>query len=198
MNQFLKLKNFKTLLVDDNAIVRDTMKMIFTQKGCMLKVFETAEEGLQALEKEHFDILISDLQLPGIDGVEFFKRAMISHPDTIKILISGYGHESTVSEAFEIGVHAFIRKPFSLTAFLDQLMPYVEQRCNRMSHNQDTAEYEEEPEDRKQGRTTGNHGKGAWKSSAKHNMSPLSYLPPEPKKDGAFNDRQYYPNQVAV
>ena len=76
MNQFLKLKSLKTLLIDDNAIIRDTMKTIFAQKGCLLKAFETAEEGLQALEKERFDIIISDLQLPGIDGVEFFKRAM--------------------------------------------------------------------------------------------------------------------------
>lgn len=198
MNQFLKLKNFKTLLVDDNAVVRDTMKMIFAQKECILEAFETAEEGLQALEKECFDILISDLQLPGIDGVEFFKRAVVVQPDTIKILISGYGNESTVSEAFEIGVHAFIRKPFSLTAFLDQLMPYVEQRCNRTSRNQDTAGNEEEAEDQSQHRTAGNQGKGARRSRAKHNMSPLSYLPYNPTKDGILSDGPYYPNQAAV
>ena len=198
MKQFLKLKNFKTLLVDDNAVVRDTMKMIFTQKECVLKACETAEEGLQALEEERFDILISDLQLPGIDGVEFFKQAEVLQPDTIKILISGYGTESTVSKAFEIGVHAFIRKPFSLTAFLDQLMPHVEQRCNRMSRTDDTAEQEEAPDDWSQPRTAGNQGKGTWRSSAKHNLSPLSYLPSNPKNDGNLSERRYCPNQAAV
>ena len=198
MKQFLKLKNLKTLLVDDNAVVRDTMKMIFTQKECFLKACETAEEALQALEEEHFDILISDLQLPGIDGVEFFKQAEALQPDTIKILISGYGNERTISEAFEIGVHAFIRKPFSLTAFLDQLMPHVEQRCNRSSRAEDTAEHEEAPEDGSQPGTTGNQGKGTWRSSAKHNLSPLSYLPANPKNDGDLSERRYYPNQAAV
>jgi DNA-binding NtrC family response regulator len=198
MNQFLKLKNFKTLLVDDNAVVRDTMKMIFTQKECILKAFETAEEGLQALEEEHFDILISDLRLPGIDGVEFFKRAAVAQPDAIKILISGYGNESTVSEAFEIGVHAFIKKPFSLTAFLDQLMPHVEQRCNQMSRPQDEVEQEEEPEDQSQHRTAGNSGKGPQRSRAKHSMSPLSYLPSNPKNEETLSDRGDYPNQAAV
>ena len=138
MNQFLKLKKLKTLLIDDNAIVRDTLQTIFAQKGCSLKAYETAEKGLQALEKERFDVIISDLKLPGIDGVEFFKRAMCSHPDSVRILISGYGDQSTVSEAFEIGVHAFIRKPFSLTIFLEQLMPYVEKYHERISQIRDS------------------------------------------------------------
>jgi len=149
MNQFLKLKNLKTLLIDDNVIVRDTMQMIFTQKGCLLKAYETAEEGLQALGKERFDIIISDFQLPGIDGVEFFKGAIRSHPDTVRILISGYGNQSIVSEALEIGVHAFIKKPFSLTTFLEQLMPYVEKQHERISQSRDTAETGAEPENQK-------------------------------------------------
>ena len=198
MKQFLKLKNFKTLLVDDNAVVRDTMKMIFTQKECILKAFETAEEGLQELAKEHLDIIISDLRLPGIDGVEFLKRAAVAQPDAIKILISGYGNESTVSEAFEIGVHAFIRKPFSLTAFLDQLMPHVEQRCNMISRPRDEVEQEEEPEDQSQPRTAGNSGKGPRRSRAKHNLSPLSYLPPNSKNEETLSDRGHSPDQVAV
>ena len=139
MNQFLKLKQLKTMLIDDNAVVRDTLQTIFAQRGCSLKAYETAEEGLQALEKERFDIIISDLKLPGIDGVEFFKRAICSHPDTVRILISGYGDQSTVSEAFEIGVHAFIKKPFSLKIFLEQLMPYVEKYHERIPQIRDSA-----------------------------------------------------------
>lgn len=139
MNEFLILKSLKTLLIDDNVIVRDTLQMIFAQKGCLIKACETAEEGLQVLKEEWFDIIISDLQLPGIDGVEFFKRAMRSHPDTVRILISGYGNQFAVSEALEIGVHAFIKKPFTLTAFLEQVMPYIEKHHDRITRNHDSA-----------------------------------------------------------
>lgn len=198
MKQFLKLKSLKTLLVDDNPVIRDTMKMIFAQKECPLKTFETAEEGLQALEEERFDILISDLQLPGIDGVEFFKQAMVSQPDTIKILISGYGNESTVSEAFDIGVHAFIRKPFTLTAFLDQLMPYVEQRHSLASHSRSQAVDEEDPENENQPSTNGKTIKGARLTRAKHDLRPLSNLPPDFNKDRTFSEGRSYPNLVAV
>ncbi len=198
MTQFLKLKSLKTLLIDDNAVIRDTMKMIFSKKGCILKAFETAEEGLQALERERFDIIISDLQLPGIDGVEFFKRAMISHPDTIKILISGYGNENRVSEAFKIGVHAFIRKPFPLTTFLEQLMPYVEKRHDREPRRCDPAGPKAEPENQNQVRANGITGMGAWLTKAKHDMKPLSYLPPDPEKKGMLSDSRHYPNQATV
>jgi DNA-binding NtrC family response regulator len=137
MNQFLKIKNLKTLLIDDNIIIRDTMQMCFNQKNCLLKTCETAEEGLTALEQDYFEILICDYQLPGINGVEFFRRTVVSHPDSIRILISGYVNESAISEAFDIGVHVFIRKPFSLVDFFEKLIPYVEkwhdQGCQ--SHN---------------------------------------------------------------
>ncbi len=145
MNQFLKLKNLKTLLIDDNIFIRDTMQMCFNQKNCLLKTCETAEEGLEALEKDHFEILICDYQLPGINGVEFFKRAVASHPDTIKILISGYVNESAISEAFDIGVHAFIRKPFSLVDFFEKLIPYVEKWHDQGSQSCDSTSAHVEP-----------------------------------------------------
>ncbi len=156
MNQFLKLEKLKTLFIDDDGVIRDIMQMLFTKHGCLLKTFETAEEGLQALERERFDIIISDFQLPGINGVEFFKRAMISHPDTIKILISGYGNECTVSEAFKIGVHAFIKKPFPLTTFIEKLMPYVEKHNDRVTQNHNSTQTGAELEISNQAQTGGN------------------------------------------
>jgi DNA-binding NtrC family response regulator len=176
MKQFLKLKKMKTLLIDDNVIVRDTLQAIFSQMGCSLKAYETAEEGLQALEKERYDIIISDLKLPGIDGVEFFKRAICSHPDTVRILISGYGDQSTVSEAFEIGVHAFIKKPFSLTIFLEQLMPYVEKYHEHISQIRDSARTGAALENPNQAQTADRNINGSRLSQAKLAINLMSCL----------------------
>ena len=196
MNQFLILKKLKTLLIDDNVIVRDTVQMIFARKGCLIKAYETAEEGLQALEKERFDIIISDLKLPGIDGVEFFKRAMRSHPDTVRILISGYGDQSTISEAFEIGVHALISKPFSLTAFLEKLMPYVENRHDRESQSNNTAATEAAPENQNQAQTADNNINGSRFSKSMLAINLISCLPPDSKKKTATKAIRYNPSQV--
>ena len=60
MNSFNELKKFKTLLVDDDELIRDSLKIAFSAKGCAMRVAESAEEGLQAIREEKFDIIISD------------------------------------------------------------------------------------------------------------------------------------------
>lgn len=126
MDSFKKLAGLKTLLIDDNQIIRDTLPLAWAYKKCFMKAVATAEAGLRTLKREHFDVIICDFSLPGINGVEFYKQAIQSHPDAIRVLISGYGNEETIAEAFEVGVHEFIKKPFSLTEFLDKLAPHVD------------------------------------------------------------------------
>ena len=126
MDPFHKLIKLKTLLVDDDELIRDAFSLAFMNKGCFLKATETAEEGLRALEEESFDIIISDLKLPGIDGLEFFRHAKVSQPHTVKVLITAYGDENVVSRAFGIGVHKFIEKPFSIKKFITSLAMLVE------------------------------------------------------------------------
>jgi len=75
-------------------LIRDAFSLVFMNKGCFLKTTGTAEEGLRALEEESFDIIISDLKLPGIDGLEFFRHATVSQPNTVKVLITAYGDEN--------------------------------------------------------------------------------------------------------
>jgi len=133
MNPFSELKQFRTLLVDDDELIRDALSIAFTNKGCFLRAAETAEEGLQALEQEPFDIVISDLRLPGIDGLEFIKQSKIFQPDTVSILITAYRDKDIVSEASAIGVHNFIEKPFSVGALVESLAMMINNRKSKLS-----------------------------------------------------------------
>ena len=126
MDLFRKLIKLKTLLVDDDELIRDAFSLVFMNKGCFLKVTETAEEGLRALEEESFDIIISDLKLPGIDGLEFFRHATVFQPNSVKVLITAYGDENVVPRAFGIGVHEFIEKPFSAKPLVESLSFLIE------------------------------------------------------------------------
>jgi DNA-binding NtrC family response regulator len=118
MNPFNELKDFKTLLVDDDEFIRDSLKIAFTTKGCSLRVAETAEEGLQAVKEEQFDIIISDFRLPGMNGLDFLKMATATHPAAVNILITAYRDEHMFSEALRMGVTEFIEKPFSVKALV--------------------------------------------------------------------------------
>jgi DNA-binding NtrC family response regulator len=121
MNPFNELKHVKTLLVDDDEFIRDSLKIAFATKGCAMRVAETAEEGLQAIKEERFDIIISDFRLPGINGLDFLKLATITYPEAVNILITAYRDEYLFSEAIRMGVTEFIDKPFSVKALAELL-----------------------------------------------------------------------------
>ena len=121
MNPFNELKQVKTLLVDDDEFIRDSLKIAFATKGCAMRVAQTAEEGLQAIKEERFDIIISDFRLPGINGLDFLKLATITYPEAINILITAYRDEYLFSEAIRMGVTEFIDKPFSVKALAELL-----------------------------------------------------------------------------
>ena len=126
MQLFEKFKGLKTLLIDDNQVIRETMDHIFKGNGCYIETAESAEMGRIAIERTDFDIIICDFRLPGMNGIEFLEQVIESHPDTIRVLITGYGSEETIREAFELGVHEFFKKPFSLATFLERLKPHVD------------------------------------------------------------------------
>jgi DNA-binding NtrC family response regulator len=118
MNPFNELKQAKTLLVDDDELIRDSLSMAFKNKGCFMRAAESAEEGLKAIKEEQFDIIISDFRLPGINGLDFLKRATVTHPNAVHILITAYRDDYLFSEAIRMGVAEFIQKPFSVKAMV--------------------------------------------------------------------------------
>ena len=129
MDSFKKMAGMKTLLIDDSDVVRDTLTMVYAFKNCFIRAVSNAEDGFDALEQEHFDIIICDFKLPGINGVQFFERVIELYPDSVRVLISGYGNDEIISRATETGIHAFIEKPFSLIAFLERLGPLIDKYC---------------------------------------------------------------------
>ncbi len=128
MSLFSKLKEMKILLIDDDEWIRDSMNLFFEAEGCHLTAFETAEEGLEALKKQYYDIIISDYRLPGMDGLEFFKKINRSHPDALTIMITAYGSKDVFLKAREIRVQDFINKPFTIGTIEDSLSRLVQNR----------------------------------------------------------------------
>ena len=131
MNPFTELKQVKTLLVDDDELIRDSLKIAFANKGCSMRVAETAEEGLQAIKEEQFDIISSDFRLPGMNGLDFLKLATRTHPQAVNILITAYRDEYLFTEAIRMGVTEFIDKPFSVKALAELLAVSLKRRAKK-------------------------------------------------------------------
>ena len=126
MKSLTQLKDVKTMLVEDDAMIRNALSLAFKNKECCLRVFENGRQGLQALEEERFDIVICDFRLPDMDGLEFFKLADKRPWHISKILISAYGDKKLKSELSREKVHAFIPKPFSVQQLVQILVHVVE------------------------------------------------------------------------
>ena len=111
MNSFHKLRAMKTLLVDDDDFIRNSLKIVFNNQRCFLQTAVNAEEGLKALEGEKFNIVLSDARLPGSDGLSFLKSVGKLQPDTLRVLITSYGDTSCTSMDSAGCVHEYIEKP---------------------------------------------------------------------------------------
>ena len=130
MDPFNKLKEMKMLLIDDDEWIRDSLSIYFESRGCNLKVLETAEEGIEALKKQDYDIIVTDYRLPGMDGLEFLKQIQDSHPQAMKILITAYRSEDIVSKAIRVGIHDFIDKPFTAKTIEASLSRLLQEQKN--------------------------------------------------------------------
>ena len=121
MDLFCALRKVNILLVDDDKMIRHSMALFFELERCRFSALESAEQGLEALKKRPYHIIIADYRLPGMDGIEFLRRSRTIHPHAITILITAYGSEEIFARATAAGIHEFIRKPFTAETFEDSL-----------------------------------------------------------------------------
>jgi len=126
MNLFSKLKNKKILLVDDDEWIRDSLTLYFDTEGCQMIAVETAEEGMELLKQQDYDIILLDYKLPGIDGLTFSREIQEIRPDAIKILITAYKNKKVVSEAANVGIQDLIDKPFTIKTIEDSMLRLIQ------------------------------------------------------------------------
>ena len=126
MNLFSKLKNKKILLVDDDEWIRDSLTLYFDTEGCQMIAVETAEEGIELLKQQDYDIILLDYKLPGIDGLTFSREIQEICPDAIKILITAYKNKKVVSEAANVGIQDLIDKPFTIKTIEDSMLRLIQ------------------------------------------------------------------------
>jgi len=109
------------LVVDDDKNTRDGLERAL-QRHYKVRVAESAEAALQILGKEsNVDVMLSDLRMPGVDGLELLRRVHAQHPCTVCILLTAYGSVETAVEAMKQGAYDFLTKPINLDR-LDMLI----------------------------------------------------------------------------
>lgn len=101
------------LVIDDEEPVRDTCEQILSKDNCRVKVAGKGDEGLQIMKEESFDIILLDLKMPGLSGVEVLERIKENSPETIVIVITGYPSVESAVQTMKLGAYDYIPKPFT-------------------------------------------------------------------------------------
>jgi two-component system response regulator PilR (NtrC family) len=116
------------LIVDDEGALREAIAERLADHGFTVAQADSGEQALQRLTEFAFDILITDLRLPGIDGRQVLQAALDRYPELIAIVITGFGTVKDAVEAIKQGAADFITKPFQFDALLHVLNSALEQR----------------------------------------------------------------------
>ena len=114
----------KVLVVDDEKIKLITLRDDLREANYDTIAVESPALGLQLVQNEHFDVLVTDLRLPKMHGIEFLKRVQKEQPHIIVIVMTAYASVETAVEAMRFGAYNYIKKPFSseeLIQMLDKL-----------------------------------------------------------------------------
>ena len=103
----------KILVVDDEDMIRDLCYHILSAEGYQVTTVPNGAAALEELEKTPVDLLITDIKMPGIDGLELFERIKVRNLDLVTIFITGHGTLDTAIESLMRGVDGFVLKPFT-------------------------------------------------------------------------------------
>jgi DNA-binding NtrC family response regulator len=116
------------LLVEDETPLRQAIAEQLTDRGYRVKQAESGEAALACLAEFAFDIIVTDLRLPGIDGSAVIERAVARYPHIIAIVVTGFGTVKDAVEAIKRGARDFVSKPFQIDELLHVLESAIEQR----------------------------------------------------------------------
>lgn len=101
------------LVMEDDLNVAKGLEMVLSEGGFDVNLAGTGALAMQAFREKRFDLLVADLRLPDINGMEVIRKIKAQKPETEVIVITGYGTTATAVEAMKLGVSDFLPKPFT-------------------------------------------------------------------------------------
>ncbi len=105
--------NPHVLVIDDDAVVGHSFDRVLSGKGYAVDTALSGEEGLKDIEDHEYDVIFTDIKMPGMDGIEVARRIKARNPLTPIVVITGYGTTENEAEASVLGVSGFVRKPLT-------------------------------------------------------------------------------------
>lgn len=106
--------SIRSIIVDDDRTIGDVLKDLVSKENISVEVFNDGLEAIEFITREPVDVVITDLMMPGVGGLEVLRQAKGMNRDVVVIIITGHGSLETAIEAIREGAYDYIKKPFKL------------------------------------------------------------------------------------
>ena len=110
----MKKNGIKILVVDDDEIVREVIISLLSSEGYAVRSAKDGLDAIEILKMENINLVITDLRMPGADGIEVLKEALKMDPDRAVIILTAYGTLDTALKAIREGAYDYMTKPFKM------------------------------------------------------------------------------------
>ncbi len=115
------MKSMKIMVVDDEQIIRVSLTDELKEAGYPVEAFDNAVAALETLQTHTFDLVITDIKMPDLDGLEFLEKIKELHPDTHVLMMTAYGSIETAVQAMKKGAYDYLNKPFDMDELMVQI-----------------------------------------------------------------------------
>ena len=116
----------KILVIDDEAIVRMSCERTLVPEGYDVRLATNGRDGIGFMEKEKFSLVLLDLKMPDMDGIEVLNKINTTWPDTKVVMVTGYSTVETAVQALRLGAYNFIEKPFTPDTLIEAVKEVFE------------------------------------------------------------------------
>lgn len=106
--------SIRSIIIDDDKTIGDILKDLISKEHASVEVFNDSFEAIEFIKRNPFDIVITDLVMPKVDGLELLHQAKAINPEVVVIIITGHGSLESAIEAIRGGAYDYIKKPFKL------------------------------------------------------------------------------------
>jgi two-component system response regulator AtoC len=115
----------KILIVDDDSLVLKTLQNLLSRQNYEIICAKSGEEAIHYLELGDFSLVLSDIRMPGQDGIELLKKIRANGIETPFVFITGYASENAPIDAIKLGARDYLLKPFNLDELLESVKKYI-------------------------------------------------------------------------
>lgn len=120
---------YKILVIDDEPFIRSLFETVLSEQECTVATYGSSREGIEAACQSSFDVVITDIMMPELTGIDVLRQVKKNSPDTGVIMITGYASLETAMEALHLGADEYLQKPFQ--DFTGQVVPTIKKTAQR-------------------------------------------------------------------